>query len=59
MLEKKKLIDYENREMELTKKGKKAYLGIKKEVEPYVRVNRKLKSKSLTSYTRKIQTVFR
>ncbi len=59
LLEKQKLIAYENKEIELTKKGEKAYAGVKKEMEPFINVLAKLTEKSPTSYTRKVQTVFR
>ena len=59
LLEKKKLISYENKEMELTKKGEKVYMNVKKEMEPFINVLAKLTEKPPTSYTRKVQTVFR
>jgi DNA-binding PadR family transcriptional regulator len=58
-LEKKKLISYENKDLQLTKKGEKAYLKVKDELKPYINVLGKLTEKSPTSYTRKVQTVFR
>ena len=59
VLEKKKLIIYENKELELTKKGEKLYEEIKKEIAPYISVNKKLEKKNPNSYTRKVQTVFK
>lgn len=58
-LEKKKLISYTNKELELTKKGQKAYTKVKSEIGPYVNVLDKLITKSPTSYTRKVQTIFK
>ena len=58
-LEKKKLLTYENRELELTNKGEKLFLEVKEELIPYINVYKKLKEKSPTSYTKKIQTVFK
>ena len=59
MLEQRKLVAYTNKELTLTKKGEKLFLSIKNELEPYFSVDRKLKEKSPTSYTRKVQTVFK
>jgi predicted transcriptional regulator len=58
-LEKRKLINYKNKEMELTKKGKKLFKEIKADLKPYIIVYKKLKEKSPTSYTKKVQTVFK
>ena len=58
-LEKKKLVSYINTGLELTKKGQKRYDKIKSEMAPYINVLEKLVTKSPTSYTRKVQTVFR
>ncbi|MBD3163725.1 hypothetical protein GF323_00835 [Candidatus Woesearchaeota archaeon] len=59
VLEKKKLITYRYRELELTKKGEKLYKEIKRHMDPYILIYQKLKEKSPTSYTRKVQTVFK
>ena len=59
MLEQRKLVAYKNRELTLTKKGETLFFLIKRELEPYFSVNRKLQEKSPTSYTKKVQTVFR
>ena len=59
ILEKKKLIEYDNKELELTKKGKKLYEEINNNMKPYINVFKKLKEKSPISYTKKIQTIFR
>ncbi len=58
VLEKKKLISYRNRELELTKKGDKLFKEIKEDIMPYINVYKKLEDKSPTSYTRKVQTIF-
>jgi DNA-binding PadR family transcriptional regulator len=58
-LEKKKLVSYINKGLSLTKKGQKRYDKIKDEMAPYINVLGKLTEKSPTSYTRKVQTVFR
>ena len=58
-LEKKKLVEYRNKELELTKKGHKLYEEIKKDLLPYINVYKTLKGKSTTSFTRKVQTVFK
>ena len=58
-LEKKKLVVYNNKELEITNKGQKLFEEIKKELLPYIVVYKKLKGKSPISYTRKIQTVFK
>jgi DNA-binding PadR family transcriptional regulator len=58
-LEKKKLISYINKGLSLTKKGEKHYGKIKQDMAPYINVLDKLVSQSPTSYTRKVQTVFR
>jgi hypothetical protein len=59
VLEKQKLVNYENRELELTPKGEKLFEAIKSEIDPFLEVNKKLKEKNPTSYTKKVQTVFR
>jgi hypothetical protein len=59
VLGKKKLVRYENKELTLTPKGVKLYNEIKANLKPYLKVLEKLKLKSPTSYTKKIQTVFK
>ncbi len=59
ILEKKKLISYKNKELELTKKGKILYEDIDKRLEPFFNVFKKLKETDPTSYTRKVQTIFK
>jgi predicted transcriptional regulator len=59
ILEKKKLISYQNRELKLTKRGQVLYEDIDKRLNPFFQVFRKLKEKSPISYTRKVQTIFK
>ena len=59
ILEKKKLVEYKNKELDLTKRGKKLYEEINKGVLPYLNVFKKLKDKSPISYTKKVQTIFK
>jgi len=58
-LEKKKLVSYKNKELFLSKRGEYWYKEIKNEIDPYLNVAKKLQDKSPTSYTKKVQTVFR
>ncbi len=57
ILERKKLIRYTHKELELTAKGQKLYNELNKNLEPYFEVFKKLKEKNPTSYTKKVQTV--
>ena len=59
ILEKKKLIEYANKELKLTKKGKELYDDINKRLKPFFNVFKKLKDKNSISYTKKLQTVFK
>ena len=59
ILEKKKLITYKNKELELTEKGKKLYEDINERLKPFFNVFKKLKGKDPIKYTKKVQTVFR
>ena len=59
ILQKKKLISYKSKELKLTKKGEKLYQDINIKVMPYVNVFRKLKERDPTSYTKRVQTVFK
>ncbi len=59
ILEKKKLIEYKNKELDLTERGKKLYADINKRLMPFFNVFNKLKKKGPISYTKKIQTVFK
>ena len=58
-LEEKRLISYQNKELELTNKGKRFYERIRGSIQPYIFVNERLEAKKVTSYTIKVQTVFR
>jgi|TARA_B100002003_G_C13956999_1_gene463718 predicted transcriptional regulator len=57
-LGKKKLINYNNKELMLTLKGKKLFEKINKQIKPYLNLNDKLKEKPM-SYTRKVQTILK
>ena len=46
-IEKKKLIAYENRFLKFTKKGLKQAKEIEKDIDPYVRITKKLENKKL------------
>ncbi len=59
ILEKKRLITYDNKEVELTRRGERLFKEIEKEVLPYFNLIRKLKEKDPISYTKKLQTVFK
>ncbi|MBW2989559.1 hypothetical protein KY358_04555 [Candidatus Woesearchaeota archaeon] len=59
ILEKKKLITYKNKELELTERGKKLYKDINKRLSPFFNVFKKLKEKNPVRYTKKVQTVFK
>lgn len=59
ILEKKKLIEYQNKELELTKRGKILYDDINKRLSPFFNVFQKLKEKDPISYTKKLQTIFK
>jgi hypothetical protein len=58
-LEKKKAISYINKSLALTPKGEKLYAKIKQDMAPYMNVLEKLVTQSPTSYTKKVQTVFK
>ncbi len=58
-LEKKKLVSYQYKELALTKKGKALYQKINKEIEPFINVNKQLAGKKTTTYTKKVQTIFK
>ena len=59
ILEKKKLISYDTKELKLTNKGIKLYEDIDRRIQPFFNVFKKLKEKDPTSYTKKVQTIFR
>jgi predicted methyltransferase len=58
ILEKKKLVSYKNKELELTDKGRKLFKKIEEGIIPYFKVIKTLK-KDPISYTRRLQTIFR
>jgi len=59
ILEKKKLISYKNKELELTDKGNKLFKKIEKDILPYFEVIITLKGTNPNQYTKKVQTVFK
>ena len=59
VLEKARLISYDNKKLKLTSKGAEVYKRVKDSVMQYVRVIGKLKTKDPKSYTKKLQTVFK
>jgi hypothetical protein len=59
VLEKKKLLTYETKELKLIKKGETLYKKVREELDPFINLLYKLMTKSPTSYTKKVQTVFR
>jgi hypothetical protein len=59
ILEKKKLVEYQNKELELTKRGKKLYEEINDSLKPFFNVFQKLKDKNPIGYTKKVQTIFK
>jgi len=59
ILEEKKLVEYKNKELVLTKKGNALYADINKRIAPFFNVSRKLRETDPISYSRKVQTVFR
>lgn len=58
IIEKNKLIRYENKSLSLTKKGQKIFLKIYKENRPYMNVIKLLDEKDPLSYSKRIQTKF-
>jgi len=58
ILEKKRLLEYDNKELELTARGRKLYEEIDGIIKPYFNVLSKLQEKSPVSYTKKVQTIF-
>ncbi|MEA2037899.1 MAG: hypothetical protein U9O94_10415 [Nanoarchaeota archaeon] len=59
ILEKKKLVEYKNKELKLTYRGKKLYQDIDQRIKPFLNVTKKLKDKDPISYTKKVQTIFK
>lgn len=58
ILEKNKLIWYENKSLSLTKKGRKIFNKIYEENKPYINVTKLLAEKDPLSYSKRIQTKF-
>lgn len=58
-LQKRKLIAYENKELELTKRGDLIFQKMKKELLPYLELNNVIKTQKPLKYTKRAQTVFR
>lgn len=58
-LEKRKLINYSNKNLALTKKGDKIFCQLNSEIKPYVKLNNLLSKTNPLSYTSKAQTVFK
>ena len=58
-LEKKKLIVYKNRNLALTDKGKKLYLKIYKDNEPYINLFGIISKDNILKFAKKSQTVFK
>ncbi len=58
LLEKKKLIKYNNKSLTLTKKGEKIFYKIYEEHAPYINVIKLVSEKDVLSYSRRIQTKF-
>ena len=59
ILEKKKLIYYQNKELELTRTGGKLYAKLVKSLGPYFNVISNLDKKNPMTYCKKVQTVFK
>ncbi len=59
ILEKKKLIAYENRSLVLTEKGERLFEGLRENLEPYIKVSSILSSDDVLKYTRRAQTIFK
>jgi len=57
MLEKKKLIVYENKSVRLTPRGNNWFALAASEIEPYIAARDTLSAKDLLQYTKKIKTV--
>ncbi len=59
LLEKKKLISYENKSLSLTARGEKEFQRIAAGVQPYLDATIVLKSRDPLSYARRVQTKLR
>jgi len=58
LLESKKLVSYENKNISLTKKGYKLFNKVGNDIFPYVNVTKIILEKDPLSYSRRIQTRF-
>ena len=58
-LEKKKYIEYDNKNITMTKKGKALYKKIRKEVRPFIDVVKTIIPKKIIKKTKKLQTRFK
>lgn len=58
-LEKRKLVNYANKELYLTKKGEKIFLKLESEILPYFKLTKLMKEQNPLKYTKKAQTIFR
>ena len=58
LLEKSRIIRYENKSLSLTKKGENAFLNIYAEMKPYVNIIKLVTEKNLLSYSKRLQTRF-
>jgi hypothetical protein len=59
LLEKKKYISYDNKDIIITAKGKEFYTKIKKEIEPFLEIKRAIVPEEIASKTKKLQTRFK
>lgn len=58
-LEKKKYIEYDKKDIKITKKGKLLYKKIKKDIKPFVDVVKEIIPKKIIKKTKKLQTRFK
>ena len=57
ILEKKKIVSYENKNLALTLKGKKMFEKIEHDLSPYLNVAEIIKANDMRKFTKKVQTV--
>ncbi len=58
LLERSKLIKYENKSLFLTKKGEKIFSKVYDDIKPYINVVKLLEGKNPLSYNKRLQTRF-
>ena len=58
LLEKSKLIKYNNKNLSLTKKGNKIFSKVREDSQPYIEVAKILAGKNPLSYSKRLQTRF-